>query len=187
MSRLKISKKMDRKHFAAAIVRQLEKSGISCVLVGGSCVSIYTDEKYHSHDLDFVSPYSVDAISKSLTQIGFTRDGRYFNHPDAQFYVEFPGSGPPGIGSEVPIVPEGEFEIEGTVVKLYSPTQCVMDRLAAWYHWKDRQSLIHALWVAARHPIKIQKIKQWSQKESESEKFEEFLTEFKKIKAEPIG
>jgi chromosome segregation and condensation protein ScpB len=54
-------------------------------------------------------------------------------------------------------------------------------RLAAWYHWKDRQSLIHALWVAERQPVKIQKIKKWSENEGESEKFAEFLAEYKKL------
>ncbi len=184
MSRLKISPKLDRKHFAAAVVQQLEKSGISCVLVGGSCVSIYTDERYHSHDLDFVSPYSKDAIHKSLSQIGFKKDDRYFKHPDSKFYLEFPGSGPLGIGDEVPVEAEGKFEVAGVVVKLYSPTQCVMDRLAAWYHWKDRGSLIHALWVAEKHPIKIQKIKKWSENEEELEKFNEFLAEYKKLARE---
>lgn len=43
---MKISKSMKRKEFAAAVVQQLEKHGISCVLVGGACVSIYTDEKF---------------------------------------------------------------------------------------------------------------------------------------------
>lgn len=42
---MKITKTMKRKEFAAAVVNQLEKHGISCVLVGGACVSIYTDEK----------------------------------------------------------------------------------------------------------------------------------------------
>ena len=182
MSSLKISSHLDRKHFAAAVVQRLEKSGISCVLVGGSCVSIYTDERHHSHDLDFISPYSVDSISQSLSQIGFVQNGRYFKHPDSDFYLEFPGGGPVGIGSEVPVIPEGKFEVEGVIVKLYSPTQCVMDRLAAWYYWHDRLSLIHALWVAEKHPIKIQKIKNWSKNEGESEKFEEFLVEYKKLK-----
>ncbi|QLY24236.1 hypothetical protein [Bdellovibrio sp. KM01] len=42
---MKISNEMSRKQFAAAVVSQLEKHGISCVLVGGACVSIYTGEK----------------------------------------------------------------------------------------------------------------------------------------------
>ena len=173
---------MDRLNFAAAVVGQLEKSKISCVLVGGSCVSIYTDEKHSSRDLDFISPYSVEAIALTLKEIGFSREGRYFTHPDSDFYVEFP-SGPPAIGNEVPIEVEGKIKVADTVIRLYSPTQCVMDRLAAWYYWSDRQSLIHALWVADRHPIKIQKIKTWSKNEGQSGKCAEFLTELEKLKS----
>lgn len=84
-----ISKKQSRKQFAALVVRQLEKHGISCVLVGGACVSIYTNEKHHSRDLDFISPHSQDAIADALAKVGFKRKARYFVHPKSDFYVEF--------------------------------------------------------------------------------------------------
>jgi hypothetical protein len=100
---------------------------------------------------------------------------------NSELYVEFP-TGPVGIGSQVPVKPEGEFTVKNTTVMMYSPTQCVMDRLAAWFHWKDRRSLIHALWVCEKHPVKIEKIKRWAAKEGESEKFGQFLEELKKIK-----
>jgi hypothetical protein len=178
---MKISKKMTRSEFAAAVVKCLDDDGISCILVGGSCVSIYTDEKHHSKDLDFISPYSVAAITTSLAKIGFTKDGRYFVHKDAQFYVEFP-SGPPAIGNEVPVEPEGKVKVNDVTLRLYSPTQCVMDRLAAWFHWNDRNSLLQAIWVAELHPISIQKIKKWAKNENESEKLEEFIELLKKSK-----
>ena len=171
---MKISRTMGRKRFAAAVVKALQADGISCVLVGGACVSIYTNEKHRSHDLDFISPYSHDLISAALGKVGFVRSGRYFTHPGTQFYVEFP-SGPPAIGNQAPVEPEGRLKVGDTVISLYSPTQCVMDRLAAWYHWRDRKSLIHAVWVAQRHPIQIAKVKKWSIQEGELEKFEEFL------------
>lgn len=177
---MKITKSMSRKSFAAAVVSQLEKHGLSAILVGGACVSIYTDERHASKDLDFISPYSHDAIANALTEIGFKKDGRYFNHPDCELYVEFP-SGPPAIGNEKPIIPEGEFSVRNTTVKMYSPTQCVMDRLAAWFHWNDRRSLIHALWVCEKHPINLDKIKRWAAKEGETEKFKQFVEDFKKI------
>lgn len=170
---MKISKKMSRTEFAAAVVKCLEGDGISCVLVGGSCVSIYTDERHHSKDLDFISPYSVAAITKSLARLGFEKEGRYYNHKNSDFYVEFP-SGPPAIGNEIPVEPEGKIIVNDVTIRLYSPTQCVMDRLAAWYHWRDRNSLLQAIWVAEKHPIKIQKVKSWSDREGELEKFNEF-------------
>lgn len=179
---MKIQKGMSRKQFAAAVVKQLEKNNISCVLVGGACVSIYTNEKHESKDLDFISPYSYESITEALSQIGFQRKGRYFSHPDIEFYVEFP-SGPLAIGNQIPIKAEGSLKVKDTVVSMLSPTQCVMDRLAAWFHWSDRRSLIHALWVCEKHPINISKIKRWAEKEREPEKLLEFLGEYKKLKA----
>lgn len=178
---MKITKSMSRKEFAAVVVRQLEKHGISCVLVGGACVSIYTDEKHISRDLDFISPYSHEAIAKALAEIGFEKEGRYFTHSNSDLYVEFP-SGPVAIGNQIPVKPEGELKVRNTTIAMFSPTQCVMDRLAAWFHWNDRRSLIHALWVCERHPVNLEKIKKWAAKEGESDKLEQFLIEIKKIK-----
>lgn len=177
---MKITKTMKRKDFAAAVVRQLQKHDISCALVGGACVSIYTNEQHASHDLDFISPYSHEAIAKALAELGFQKEGRYFIHPDSKLYVEFP-SGPVAIGNQLPIKPEGKMKVRNTIVTMLSPTQCVMDRLAAWFHWNDRRSLIHALWVCEKHPISLDKIKRWASKEGESEKFEQFIQEYKKL------
>jgi hypothetical protein len=176
-----ITKNMSRKQFAAAVVKQLTKHDISCVLVGGACVSIYTDERHESRDLDFISPYSQETIAMALTEIGFKKEGRYFTHPQSALYVEFP-SGPPAIGNEIPIKPEGRLKVKDTVIKMYSPTQCVMDRLAAWFHWNDRRSLIHAIWVCEKHPVNLAKIKRWAHRENAPEKFEQFMEEYKKVK-----
>lgn len=172
---------MDRKNFAAAVVKQLEKHNISCVLVGGACLSIYTNERHESRDLDFISPHSQEAIAAALSEIGFQRKGRYFLHQENELYVEFP-SGPVAIGNQVPVKPEGRLKVKDTVVKMLSPTQCVMDRLSAWFHWDDRRSLIHALWVCEKHPVNIAKIKRWAADEGETQKFENFLLELKKLK-----
>jgi hypothetical protein len=180
---MKITKTMSRKEFAAAIVKQLEAHGISCVLVGGACVSIYTEEKHASKDLDFISPYSHEAIAKSLAEIGFEKEGRYFVHSDSELYVEFP-SGPVAIGNQIPIKPEAKLKVKKTTISMYSPTQCVMDRLAAWFHWNDRRSLIHALWVCEKHPINISKIKKWAANEGETAKLEQFIEEYKKLKSQ---
>lgn len=178
---MKITKTMTRKEFAAAVVKQLEKYGISCVLVGGACVSIYTDEKHASHDLDFISAHSQEGIAKALAEIGFELEGRYFVHPNSELYVEFP-SGPVAIGNQTPAKPEGSLKVKDTTIVMYSPTQCVMDRLAAWIHWNDRRSLIHALWVCEKHPVNLDKIKRWAMQEGAGEKYENFLQEYKKLK-----
>ena len=83
--------------------------------------------------------------------------------------------------NQAPVKPEGELKVNNTTIILYSPTQSVMDRLAAWFHWNDRRSLIHDLWIVEKHPINTMKIKRWAAKENSAEKFEIFLSEYKKI------
>jgi len=58
-------------------------------------------------------------------------------------------------------------------------TDCVKDRLAAYYHWDDNQSLTQAIWVAKKNDIDIQEIKKWSKKEKSLDKFLNFLEAIK--------
>jgi len=81
-----------------------------------------------------------------MRTLGFKNVGKDFYHEDTDFTVEFPGS-QLVIGNS-PMTPEGKIERQGFTLRLLSPTQCVMDRLAAFYHWRDRQSLDQALLVA---------------------------------------
>jgi hypothetical protein len=43
---------------AAYVADHLRRGGINVVLTGGSCVSIYTDNRYKSYDLDFIEKIS---------------------------------------------------------------------------------------------------------------------------------
>ena len=73
--------------------------------------------------------------------MGFQKEGRYFTHPQTEMYVEFP-TGPIAIGDQVPVKPERKLKVKNTTITMFSPTQCVMDRLSAWFHWNDRRNLI---------------------------------------------
>jgi hypothetical protein len=178
---MKITKTMSRKQFAAAVVKQLKQDEILAVLVGGACVSIYTNNRHESKDFDFISPDSVAAISASLAKIGFERQNRYFVHPDSEFYVEFP-TGPIAIGHQEPVKAEGKLRVGDTIIKMLSPTQSVMDRLSSFFHFGDRRSLIHALWICEQQPVSLAKLKVWAEKEQMPEKFGQFLDAWKKLK-----
>lgn len=169
-----ISKNLSRLEFAAEVVKQLKLYNITCVLVGGSCVSIYTHEKYISDDLDFISPYSQSAITKALEEIGFHKDGRYFIHENSNFYVEFP-SGPLSIGNRISVMPEGVQKVGGVEIHMLSPTQSVMDRLAAWYHWQDRRSLFQAIDIVKENEVDLKEVEKWSKEEGESELYKKFI------------
>ena len=170
---MNISKELTLGEFAALVATWLRAEGIDTVLTGGAVVSIYTNNKYQSYDADFVSPADHQSIARVLRDKGFKQEGKNFVHPDSDFFVEFP-PGPLAVGGEY-ITAETEIVLKGNKLKILSPTQSVMDRLAAYFHWTDRQSLDQALWIAERHPIQMEKIRKWAKAEGSEEKFDEFL------------
>ena len=75
--------------------------GIDVTLVGGTCVSIYSNNLYQSDDLDFVdrSYTPIKHLKTAMTELGFSPVGRYYEHPKCPFLVEFP-PGPLSVGDE---------------------------------------------------------------------------------------
>ena len=162
---------------AALVSTTLEEAGISAVLSGGAVVSIYTNNEYESSDLDFISPASTGRIAKAIASLGFKREGRMFFHPRTPLFVEVP-AGPLAIGDELIRATEvGEKRTAAGTIRLLTPTQCVMDRLAAYFHWNDLQSLDQAVMVASSQKISIAKLDAWAKREGASEKLRKFKQE----------
>ncbi len=176
---MKAIKNMNLSEFAVLVYNQLKKKGICCVLTGGACVSIYTDNKYQSYDLDFIdeTESSRKEVNKALSEIGFFEENRYFRHPDTKFFVEFP-SGPLSVGSE-PVKNIVTLKLPSGQLKLLSPTDCVKDRLSAYYHWKDLQSLEQALLVAKNQKIDLKELRRWSKHENKLQEFETIKGKFR--------
>ena len=135
--------------------------------------TIYSENRYISLDLDFIAYGSGREIAKVMKKLGFSKTPtRYYEHPDTDFFVEFP-SPPLAIGNR-PINTFEEIESDKGYLKLLKPTHCVMDRLAAFYHWNDRQSLEQAILVANGHSIDMAEVESWSLEEGMTEKFLQF-------------
>jgi len=163
--------KMSLGELAAYVSSHLRECGIEVVLSGGSCVTIYSHGKYVSKDLGFIDTRFATQreIKEAMSAIGFVPEDRYFKHPDTDFLVEFP-SGPPAVGKE-PIGTINKIEFSTGVLWILSPTDCVKDRLAAYYHWNDLQSLEQAVLVAQSNPVDRNEIKRWSRAEGMSDAF----------------
>lgn len=163
---------MSLPELAAFVCAHLRSRGIMAVLSGGACVSIYTDNRYQSFDLDFVEtvPSSRKRIGPALLEIGFVEKDRYFKHPDTDFIIEFP-AGPLAVGSE-PVRHIEEMEFPTGSLVLLSPTDCVKDRLAAFYHWNDRQCLEQAVLVIEAKKIDLREIRRWSAAENKLAEYE---------------
>lgn len=170
---MKSIKSMSLGELAALVSTHLDSKGISCVLSGGACVSIYTHNRYLSYDLDFIERVSTSRkeLRNALAELGFYEEHRYFKHHDTEFFIEFP-AGPLSVGSE-PVKDVEELSFETGILFLLSPTDCVKDRLAAYYFWSDRQALEQAKLVSESQPVDLDEIRRWSEVEDQLDKFEE--------------
>ncbi len=174
---MKITARSSLRHVAAVVAKTLSAAGIRAVLTGGACATIYSGGEYQSEDLDLIlqSSPTQKALDLAMAKAGFARHGDSYDHPDTRFFVEFP-RGPLSIGSDLSVRP-AELRIAGVRVVLLSATDSCRDRLAAFYHWKDRQSLLAAVAIAARHTVDLERIQSWSAREGAKEEFEEFVKE----------
>ena len=164
---------------AALVSDALQNAGIAATLSGGSAVSIYTENAYQSRDLDFVTAALVVDLIPALAPLGFQHTGvprlSQFDHPLIEWYLEFPPS--PLTFGHLYVDHEDCAVIDLTVgqLRIITPTQSVMDRLAAAFAWTDAQSRELAILVAANQVVDWNALKQWFANEGESDaEFERF-------------
>jgi hypothetical protein len=169
-----IRKNLSLPDLAAVICDACQRNGIDIVLSGGACVSIYTENRYESFDLDFVllSHVRRKMIRPVLEALGFQEDGRHYRKPDTPYIVEFL-SPPLSVGGE-PVREIHEIRRGKMILRLLSPTDCVKDRLAAFYHWNDGPSLDQALMVCKDIPVDLREVRRWSTSEGMKDKFKLF-------------
>ncbi len=138
----------------------------------------FQKNKYQSYDLDFIERYSSNRkkISNVMIELGFFEENRYFKHKDTNYFVEFP-SGPLSIGSE-PVKEIEELSFSTGILLIISATECVKDRLAAYFYWDDKQSLEQALLVSKENKINYQEIQRWLESEGLREKWLEIMDKF---------
>lgn len=171
---MKKIRNMSQVELAAYIQDSLQAEGIQVVLSGGSAVSFYSSNKYVSKDLDLINASFAkrSRIRSVMENLGFTEKGRYFIHSETTFFVEFP-DGPLSVGEE-PVKEISEFELATGTLKVLSPTDCVKDRLCAFYFWNDLQGLEQAILVARSQQVDLKEIRRWSKVERKEKEFQFF-------------
>lgn len=172
---------------ALAVGANLRRHGIRAVLTGGACVAVYTDGRYISRDADFVIENAVtqQAVDGAMAELGFRRKGRQYVHDAVPFSVEFPPA-PLSIGSDYAVQPVEIDAPDGPVLAL-SPTDSCRDRLAAYFFWKDRQSLQLAIEITRFNEVDFAAIRRWSKQEGHDEDFEDFRREAEAARVRPKG
>lgn len=175
---------------ATMVSDALERHGIVATLSGGAAVSIYSDNRYISEDLDFVTVALIEELRVALEPLGFERAGSprlsVFRHPKTRWYLEFPPA-PLSFGgtyvdpSQCALVDTGLGKL-----RIITPTQSVMDRLIAAAIWSDVQSLEQALLVAEHQSesIEWEELDRWVIREGIGN-HREIVTFYKRIERSP--
>jgi hypothetical protein len=174
---MRIGKDTTLEEVAFIVSDALIKHGITATLSGGGAVTIYTENRYVSGDLDFVSAAGVERLEAVMKSLGFTREGRHFTHSETEFSVEFPPS-PVMLGSQMS-KEEFYLEREKKRLRILSPTESVMDRLAGFFAWRDRQNFKQALMIAEQHDVNLNKIARWAKAEGFEEEHKIFVEALK--------
>ena len=158
---------------AFAVGTALTEGGVVAVLSGGGAAAAYAPEAYQTQDLDFVLQ-STRAKVDPILNLGFRPRGRsgMYEHPAVPFTLEFP-PGPLAVGDEVIRVWKTLHEA-GRELNIVTPTDCVRDRLAAAIHWRDEKSIDQAAAVAHHHPVDLEIVRAWCEKEGGARTFEAF-------------
>jgi hypothetical protein len=165
---------MSAEELAGLVCQVLQDAGVTVTLTGGACVGIWSQGKYVSNDLDFIEegPVPRRQIREALRLLGFQEKGRHFAHPATKIFVEFP-TGPLMVGDQR-VERVTERKTPAGTLRLLTPTDCVKDRLAAFFHWNDRQSLEQALLVAQAQKVDLDEVRRWSVSERNEAKFRVF-------------
>ncbi|MEQ8206614.1 MAG: hypothetical protein RIA65_10595, partial [Woeseia sp.] len=133
---------------------------------------IYSQNRYQSEDLDFVTFAGIKQLESALTPLGFRHRGSprlsVFDHPDTDWYLEFP-PGPLTFGSRY-VDPEVCTTVETGFgpLRIITPTHSIMDRLIAAVAWNDPQSQEQAVLVATMQADRISwvELDNWVQSEN---------------------
>ena len=166
-----ITEKTTLVELATIVSETLENAGITATLSGGAAVSIYSDNRYLSADLDFVTVALVKELKQALEPIGFIHAGRprlsVFEHPKSKWYLEFPPAPLSFGGTYVDPSQCRLIETRRGKLRIITATQSVMDRLISAVAWSEPQSLEQALLVAEHQAAIIEwnTIDEWLGKE----------------------
>jgi len=165
---------MSLEELAGLVCKTLKDADVTVTLSGGACVTIWAQGKYLSSDLDFIEegPVPRQKVRNAMELLGFHEEGRHFTSPQTKFFVEFP-TGPLMVGDQR-VEHVSERQTPAGTLRLLSPTDCVKDRLSAFFHWNDRQALEQAILVAQAQTIDLDDVRRWSKSEGKEPEFREF-------------
>lgn len=126
---------------AAIVYRCLRESGIEAVVVGGSAITVHVPDVYTSSDIDLalISGFNRSRAARALEDLGFQERGRDFVHPKSAFSIDLVAQTP--YIDQRPIREFCTLETNAGPLRAYYLEDAIGDRVSAWVHWSDSESL----------------------------------------------
>jgi hypothetical protein len=164
-----IHRKITRAELGAVVRRALiEDLGDDPVLVGGAVVSIYTEGRYVSNDLDIVTWRNNRVIKPVMVKLGFVENGSFWEHPQTDLLVQFVNS-PVMIGRKHVKVP-AKMKTRAGDLAIISPLDSACDRLAWFLGEGDAQTLEQCADVIVTQKVRLSEIEKWLKNETYPER-----------------
>jgi hypothetical protein len=138
-------------------------------------VSIYSDGRWVSDDLDFVSWRDDRRRRPAMEALGFHKRGSYWIHPDTELFVQFVN--PPVMIGHKHVREPARLRTRAGELRILSPLDCVLDRLAWHLDRGDAQTLAQAIDVARAKAVPLPAIETWLTGESAPPDRKELLLE----------
>lgn len=142
-------------------------------MTGGSAATFYAPQRYVSDDIDFVVTFSGSGATEVLRSLDFVLRGDLYVHKRSRYTIDFV-RGPLAVGDDL-IARWDTVKRKRLKLHIIRRTDSVRDRLAAYYHWNDVQSLHTARDVALSGPVDWQIVRRWSRNEGQLAKLEELM------------
>jgi hypothetical protein len=121
----------------AIVTRILQKLGYQPpIIVGGTAVSIYTNNTYATVDVDLISNAENAAI-KVLLELGYTKQGKDFYHDELESIMEFPSRNYLEDNSRFK---EYTDPLTNSPVYLIAIEDLILDRLGSYHATRDLSS-----------------------------------------------
>ena len=99
-----------------------------------------------------------------MTNLGFSKRGRHWIHPDCKhLYIEFIRP-PIAIGDDYRINPVKRI-VDNKEISILSAEDCVRDRLSSYVYFSAAECFDQAVLVAIEQKIDIEKIEDWAKNE----------------------
>jgi len=126
---------------AAAVATHLKTYGIEVVVVGGSAITSHVPTVYTSMDIDLAVTSGIDRrrITRALNELGFQQRGRVFVRPDTKYPLDFVADRP--YLDQQPVCDFAEINTPTGTVRVLHLEDAIADRIAAFLHWSDSESL----------------------------------------------